>query len=118
MTIPRAAVCLAAAAVLLAGCTQGTRSRNTIGQDQRLTAFTQDAEGMQPSQAPSLDGLDRSHWETQRVLVTPDGSRAWFWPTPMDTRHGGAHPTALSALDATTRFTPADLFIVPEREAL
>jgi len=111
-------IALLAAAVMLIGCTQGTRPRNTIGQDQRLPALTTNARGMQQADGPSIDGLDRSHWTPQRVIAKPDGSRAWFWRAPMDTRNGGAHPTALSALDAEPRFTPADLLVIPAREAL
>lgn len=103
---------------LAAGCTQGTSSRTTIGQSETLPALVYGANALRPATGPSLNGLDRSHWDMPRVRVVPDGSRAWFWRVHQKQRHAGDHPTALTALDAEDTYGLVDLVGIPVRDVL
>ncbi len=109
---------IVASVVLAAGCTQGTRSRTTIGQHQTLPALTGSPVGLTPATTPSVTGLDRSHWDMQPIVVAPDGSRAWFWRTYTDNRNAGAHPTAVSALYSAQSFGIRQVIGIPLRDAI
>jgi len=101
-------LCLSAAA-FFAGCSQGTNSRTTISQAETLPALTAHHRPLQEATSPSLDGLDRSHWEAQAVRVSTDGSRGFFWQQGLRARNGGDHPTAISALELAPEHTAGDI---------
>ncbi len=59
----------------LAGCVN-SNARTTVGESVILPAFTEagvNPRGLPPTSAPSLDGMDRSHWSRQVFLVPVDG---------------------------------------------
>lgn len=87
-----------------------SNARSTIGRDLTLPAFTDAGAGPvsepKPS-APSLNGMDRSHWATQTVLVPIDGpEHRSLYATQLTTSNKTArqrleYPTPLSALETS-----------------
>ncbi len=104
-------VMVAAGAVAGSGCMRDANSRLTLGYEGEGNGIVSlqgvsDGPVLVEAEAPSVMGLDRSHWEDRVVLVPNDGVFTYPHLTRLEplyddstARSRGEFPTALSALE-------------------